>query len=241
MSAQPIPADQVFALYDNAKKVLTLSAKGAVQPVTSDIHFIRLPWAGGLRFALVGRTLAVMGPLKPYEVSNDFNIELSPVVLPSGKVVVETAGKQWIVEVHALGLKPTLLAAGNESLPEIETVPSNDQKIVVYDKTPFQVKQPIQFAKLANGTISLDYDKTFATLQNAGISNGTLEWTFLAEQTGNTQISVLVAQNDPPFAYRVLVDVEVILPLGPGNAKPETIVSLPIGQVANGSNGIKAH
>lgn len=110
-----ISADQVVAVYDKEHQVLTLSAKGSSPPVTSSIRFSRLPWDGGLKFALLGVILRVQGPLQPYEVSDKFNVDIGGLANPGPNLIVETEGKEWIVPIHSLDLQPQPLTGATAS------------------------------------------------------------------------------------------------------------------------------
>ncbi|KAH7236654.1 hypothetical protein BKA59DRAFT_460181 [Fusarium tricinctum] len=52
--------------------------------------------------------------------------------------------------------------------------------------------------------------KTYSNLDNAIIRGGKIEWTFIAQQTGITEVVVYVGQTSPPFVYRVQCEMEIV-------------------------------
>jgi len=229
-----IPADQVVAVYDNARHVLTLSAKGSSQPVTSSIRFGRLPWDGGLKFALLGVVLAVQGPPQPYEVSDKFNIDIGGPAISSPNLIVETEGKQWIVPIHGLGLQPQPLTEASSA--EIASGPSPTellntfQFIKVLVEGTFTITQNSTFPNPKDGTVSISYDKTYVALTDAQIRNGLIEYTFTALRPGQTSVDVFVGQSNPPYVARNPIPVSIILPgIGITNATYQVAATFPVG------------
>jgi hypothetical protein len=102
MSTGLMPVDEVTGFYDPSGKQLSLSARGSVQPNTSDIRFKRTqPSAGGstskaLIFELIGTTAAIMGKKQPYNITQKESVALSSgmdVIVrtsnnPAGKAIV---------------------------------------------------------------------------------------------------------------------------------------------------------
>jgi hypothetical protein len=234
---QLIPADSITASYDNEAKLLILKASGNHVNIARDIAFRRLPFDGGLLFELSAWVGPVVLGESPYEITDSFNIELPSIVFPSNTVVANTENKKhWVVPIQYN--KTTQQAATNGKaeveLPEIKQI-SGDQKIVVLDDTPFTIQQSDSF-KGKGGSISVDFDKSFVTLTDARIDDGKIEWTFNAQQTGNTQVIVYVGQTQPPFLYRVVYDVESVV-LDDKSVPPKTNASFSVSNNGQGSSG----
>ncbi|KAF4450451.1 hypothetical protein F53441_6450 [Fusarium austroafricanum] len=242
---QLIPAESVTANYDNEAGILLLKASGKQVDFTRDIHFFRKPFSGGLLFDLQGQVGPVILRESLYEVTNGFNIALPSPTNPSNNVVIDTEGKRWVIPIHYNNESSQQAQATNgkaqSDLPETKEIPGDD-KIVVYDQTPFIISQIDSFSG-KGGSINVDFDRTYVELINAGITEGKIEWTFNALLSGNTEVVVYVGQENPSFVYRIVYDVRIILP-GPGeSAAPRTKVSFSVNSVskANGStNGSAA-
>ncbi|KAH6956083.1 hypothetical protein DER45DRAFT_566138 [Fusarium avenaceum] len=208
---QLIPADKITASYDNEAGLLLLKASGTHVNLARDIEFKRLPFDGGLLFELRAWVGPIVQGESPYEITDSFNIQLPSCVFPSNTVVVNTENKQhWIVPIEYN--KPVHLSATNgkvqPEVPEIKQFAASD-KIVVVVGRPFTLQQKDSFEG-KGGSINIDFDKAYSSLDNAVIRDGKIEWTFIAQQTGVTEVAVYVGQTSPPFVYRIQYEVEIV-------------------------------
>ncbi|KAF6786386.1 hypothetical protein CSOJ01_15435 [Colletotrichum sojae] len=218
---QLIPADKIFAFYNNETNTLKLSAQGEAVHITRDIHFKRIKTIGGLRFQLLGWVGPVTLGDSPYTADSYFNIELPSRVFPTGLVGIETANnKQWVVEIESLlknGSQKPLSAslATGDADDSVELVPPQEPIIAELGK-PFTIQQRDEF-KGKGGTVNISFDKNFVALSDAGVVNSKqIEWTFDPIQTGNTEITVFVSQHEPPFSFRVPYEVTIKPPHNTG-------------------------
>ncbi|KAJ0166837.1 hypothetical protein CTA2_5662 [Colletotrichum tanaceti] len=235
----PVPADKLFALYDNKKKTLSLSAEGKAVHTTTDIHFKRLPFLGGLLFELQGWVGPVTQGDQPYSVTDPFNVDLPSPALPSGNVVVRTANdKRWVVEIEGLGLKknqPSSNGAADLQVPETQLVPPTEPIITGLGQT-FTIKQADKFIG-EGGSVSISFNDDFVSLKNASIQdNNKIQWDFTSHQTGNTEVVVFVGQTNPRFMYRVPYNVTIVPPNEASNANLQPSVRFSVAEApANGS------
>ncbi|KAF4440297.1 hypothetical protein FACUT_3518 [Fusarium acutatum] len=234
---QLIPADNITASYDNEAKLLILKASGKHVDLTRDIAFRRLPFDGGLLFELIGWVGPIIQGESPYEVTDSFNIDLPSIVFPSNTVVVNTENKQhWVVHIqynNANGQAATNGKAEVE-LPEIKQV-SGDKTINVLVDEPFTIQQSDSFTG-KGGSVNIDFDKSFVTLDDARIEDGKIVWTFTAQQTGATEVVVYVGQTQPPFLYRIPYVVESHV-LEDKSVPTQITASFSVRSTGQGSNG----
>lgn len=218
----PISARYLGAVYDSTKRQLVLSAKGDAEEITTNIHFQRLPWLGGLKFRLVGWSGPLTGKTHSYSVNDRFSIDLLSGALPAKFVVVADAknleGKT--VEINYLSHRRRVLsspkltevskleqASRDDSEPKV--LVGEDEKINVLYKQTFTVKAPADAPK--QGSLFVDFDPTFLSLQTAGIVDSNLVWTFNSLQLGSTQVIITSSSIHPPYIARQTYDVRVIL------------------------------
>lgn len=218
----PVSARDLGAVYDCTKRQLVLSAKGNVEEITTNIHFQRLSWPGGLKFRLVGWSGPLTGKEHFYSVNDRFSIDLRSGALPARFVVVADAknpeGK--LVEIdyrndgrHRLS-SPQLtevskLAQASRDDFEPQVLVMDDENVNVLYRQAFTVKAPADAPK--QGSLIIDFDPTFLSLQNAGIVGSNLVWTFNSLQLGSTQVVVTTSSINPPYIARQAYDVRVIL------------------------------
>jgi len=244
---QLIPADNITASYDNEAGLLLLKASGTYVDITRDIGFKRLPFDGGLLFELRAWVGPIIHGESPYEITDSFSIELPSPVLPTNTVVVNTENKKhWTVPIQYNQQVQQSAANGNTQLelPQIKNI-APSEKIVVANDTPFNIQQKDSFDG-KGGSISIDFDKSYITLIDARIEDGKIEWTFVPQQIGLTEVVVYVGQTSPPYLYRIGYEVEIVQS---GDSVPlNTIASLfvnPSGstgstyRVASNGNGNK--
>ncbi|KAF5552786.1 hypothetical protein FNAPI_7007 [Fusarium napiforme] len=243
---QLIPADSITASYDNEAGLLILKASGTHVDLTRDIAFRRLPFAGGLLFELIGWVGPIIRGDSPYEITDSFNIELPSIVFPSNTVVVNTENKQhWVVPIQYNNTNEQAATNGKAEveLPEIKQV-SEDKKINVLADEPFTIQQSDSFTG-KGGSVNVDFDKSFLTLNDARIDDGKIVWTFTAQQTGTTELVVYVGQTQPPFLYRIPYTVESHVLLDDKSAPTKTTASFSVsnqgsvGTYGAASNGHK--
>ncbi|KIL86306.1 hypothetical protein FAVG1_10704 [Fusarium avenaceum] len=233
---QLIPADKITASYDNEAGLLLLKASGTHVNLARDIEFKRLPFDGGLLFELRAWVGPIIQGESPYEITDSFNIQLPSRVFPSNTVVVNTENKQhWIVPIEYN--KPVQQSATNgkvqPEVPEIKQFAASDRIVVVIGK-PFTLQQKDSFEG-KGGSINIDFDKTYSSLDNAVIRDGKIEWTFIAQQTGVTEVTVYVSQTSPPFVYRVQYEVEIVQS-GDDSVQPHANVFLSVNPSDQGSD-----
>lgn len=231
-----IPASELGAVYNPQTKTLTLSAQGEVRDYTYGITFERVELAGGLKFRLEGWTGPLHDPASssPYSHSQDFSIQLPSPVFPSGAVIIvdENHLDGVPINIHWLGAQLTtdasapqtaLAAAAPAEAPGL--IPGHEQLNVLY-KMPFQIKASSNVP--AFGTVNIKFDPTFLTLQQAGISNGSIAWTFNSLQTGDTQVIVTTTGGIAQYITQQAYDVRIFVlepALATTPAAPETILS----------------
>lgn len=233
---QLIPADKITASYDNEAGLLLLKASGTHVNIVRHIEFKRLPFDGGLLFELRAWVGPIVQGESPYDITGSFNIQLPSRVFPSNTIVVNTENKKhWIVPIQYN--KQVQQSATNgkvqPELPEIKDFAANEKIVVVVDK-PFTLQQKDSFEG-KGGSINIDFDKTYSSLDDAVIHDGKIEWTFIAQQTGLTQVVVYVGQTSPPFVYRVQYEVEIVQ-AGDDSVQPHANVSLFVNPSGQGSD-----
>ncbi|KAF5580926.1 hypothetical protein FPANT_9131 [Fusarium pseudoanthophilum] len=242
---QLIPADSITASYDNEAKLLILKASGTHVDLTRDITFRRLPFAGGLLFELIGWVGPIIRGDSSYEITDSFNIDLPSIVFPSNTVVVNTENKQhWVVPIQYNNTNKQAATNGKAEveLPEIKQV-SEDKKIDVLADEPFTIQQSDSFTG-KGGSVNVDFDKSFLTLNDARIDDGKIVWTFTAQQTGTTEVVVYVGQTQPPFLYRIPYVVESHVLLDDKSAPAQTTASFSVsnqGSVGTNSAASNGH
>lgn len=218
----PVSAKSLGAVYDSTKRQLVLSAKGDVEDITTNVHFQRFPWLGGLKFRLVGWPGPLTGKAHPYSVSDRFDIDLQSGELPSRSVIVVDAKNLEgnIVEINYLPGLPeegsvkqltdvSKLADASRDDSEPKVLIEDNEKLNVLYKQAFKVKAtadaPIQ------GSLTIDFDPTFLSLQTASIAGPNMIWTFNSLQLGSTQVVVTTSGINALYISRQVHDVRVIL------------------------------
>ncbi|KLO90781.1 uncharacterized protein LW94_10261 [Fusarium fujikuroi] len=235
---QLIPADSITASYDNEAKLLILKASGTHVDLTKDIKFRRLPFDGGLLFELIGWVGPIIHGESPYEITDSFNIDLPSIVFPSNTVVVNTENKQhWVIPIHYNNSNGQAATNGKAEveLPAIKQI-SGDNKIDVLADEPFTIQQSDSFTG-KGGSVNIDFDKSFLTLNDARIDDGKILWTLTAQQTGTTEVVVYVGQTQPPFLYRIPYIVESHVLLDDKPVPTQTTVSFSVSNNGQGSSG----
>lgn len=210
----PINAKILDAWYDSLTHRLCLRAEGEVQPETFDIHFKRERWYGGLKFTLVGRTYAVMGPPQSFDIINHFTMARPRV----SDVIVVTAddphGK--IAPIHFVvpnappsppegGKEVSALASAEGKGPQALIV--NDEDIHTIAGHTFQIKRGAEVDD-QHGSIHEDHDDNFVELQTSGIQGKDIVWTFKAKRiTENTPIHLWISSTH--FVYPEVYNVHI--------------------------------
>lgn len=217
-----VSAKSLGVIYDSTKRQLVLSAKGDAEEITTNIHFQRLPWLGGLKFRLVGWSGPLTGKTHTYSVNDRFDIDLRSGSVPFKSVIVVDANnlEGKVVEIHYLsarrhrGLFKHLIevsklekAMRDDSEPNV-LIGENEKLNVLY-KQAFTVKAQADAPK--QGSLTIDFDPTFLNLQTAGIVGPNLVWTFNSLQLGSTQVIVTNSSINPPYIATQIYDVRVIL------------------------------
>ena len=194
-----------------------------MQDVTYGIQFDRLPLAGGLKFELVGWTGPLIPGKREYNVDNRFDIILPSHAVPEGNVIIVDANhpKGIVIKIRFGGVGPPQSSSAPvldkvSDLKEAEVDPSEPKtlqgghdKINVLFREAFQIKAGADVPK--EGSVSIKFDPTFLDIQNAGISDSNLVWTFNSLQTGNTQVIVSTRGGIAQFAITKTYDVRVFV------------------------------
>lgn len=76
-------------------------------------------------------------------------------------------------------------------------------------KQSFNVKDSANAPE--QGSLLVDFDPSFLSLQTAGIVGSNLVWTFNSLQLGSKQVIIIKSSIDPPYIARQTNDVRVIL------------------------------
>jgi hypothetical protein len=218
-----VTANELAATYEPLNQVLTVYAKGQNQNSTFGYQFQRLTWVGGLRFELLAWSGPVYPGSTPFEYSQKFNIPNLRSIDPSGNVIIVTSnfpnGK--VVPVRWLGIQAP--GSYEEEQPQLEQITSlkddktelpepvvtSPQTITALFKTPFELSRSDRVPE--QGTIDIDFDQNYLQLQNAGIKNNNIVWTFNSVQTGRTQITVTSHGGIAQYVTQTIYDVRIIV------------------------------
>jgi hypothetical protein len=233
---QLIPADKITACYDNEAGLLLLKASGTHVNIVRDIEFKRLPFDGGLLFELRAWVGPIIQGESPYEITDSVTIQLPSRFFPSNTVVVNTENKKhWIVPIqyNKLDQQSATNGKGQPELPEIKEFAASEKVVVVVGK-PFTLQQKDSFEG-KGGSINIDFDKRYSSLDDANIRDGKIEWTFIAQQTGLTEVAVYVGQTSPPYVYRVQYEVEIVQS-GDDSIQPHANAFISVNPSGQGSN-----
>jgi len=187
-----------------------------VREVTYGIRFTRMSMCGGLAFRLEGWTGPVTGKVEPYTHDQKINIQLPNPVCPSNSVIIMDldSPKGVVVPVNFTGgynpsnipNKPTEAAKCTDGAHQ--TVFS-DTKINVLFKESFEIQQSSQVPKL--GSVNVVFDTKYLQLQEAGIRDNNIVWTFNSLQTGCTQVRVVDCGGINPIVAIKDYDVRIFV------------------------------
>ena len=245
-----IPASHLAASYNVRTHKLTLYASGEVQDYTSGIAFHRLPLMGGLEFALEGWTGPLTDKKSKYTHSQDFDMPLPNPATPSGTVILVDANdpRGKVLPIRFLGgvVPPHIESAEKEkekdngvgvdggeksavtsatavavAVEEKQTVMvAAPQQQVVLDilNHPFTIHEAAEVPKL--GSVHVKFDSKFVRLENAGVENMDVVWTFVGKKVGRTQVVVTVAGGVAMFLMVKVHDVRIVR-LGEGEEEGE--------------------
>jgi len=138
----------------------------------------------------------VTGKVEPYTYHQRINIQLPNPVFPSNTVVIMDLDSPKGVVVHVnftgdfnpsnIPNKPTEAANSTDGVQQM-ALP--DTKINVLFKEPFVIQQSSQVSKF--GSVNVVFDTNYLQLQEAGIRDNSIVWTFNSLQTGCTQVRVI--------------------------------------------------
>lgn len=155
---QTIPATTLTASYLTKSQTLRLEAKGDAQNYTGGIAFHRMPWAGGLLFKLEGWVGPVAMGWTPYDIVNDFKMDLPNPVMPSNIVLIDTLeGRKEVPIVFEppLAKNGTNGTNGNGLSARVEAQSQppeskalDGQKLTVLYKEPFNIVSPAPLISL---------------------------------------------------------------------------------------------
>jgi hypothetical protein len=219
-----IPAKKLAAAYNTVTKVLYLYAEGDAQNYTSGIHFAQNTWFGGAKFSIMGW----VGPLgkgtTPYKYTQQFHINLEGHEgYPKELIIADSThpnGQAVKINYLGVGAEPSFanetgLVAGAPKLAGVNS--GNNRQLTVLFKEPFDIRQLASVPQ--GGSIDLNFDSKFLTLQTAGIespmnadrSGEEIVWNFNSLQTGNTQITVTVHGGIATYIMQITYDVRIIV------------------------------
>ena len=208
-----IPAEELSAFYDPVRRTLTLSAKGEVQEFTYGFKFFQLPWVGGWKFELRAWSGPHTGHLQPYSFTQKFDLYLVP--FPKDVIIVTANNFGGAsVEIHYGGLLPTgqiaqIPTPREEAEPAKEVATGPNRKLNVLFREAFGIVQNAEVPKF--GTIDIAFDKRYLELDDAGINNNQLVWTFNSLETGDTQVVITIRGGIKPFIQKIIYDVHIFV------------------------------
>ena len=239
----PLEAHDITALYDTQTLELILFAECELQPVTSDIKFVRVPWMGGLKFVLEGRVLAVMGQKQEKHVEQRF--KMPPPTDPFVIVVYAGDLKGKPIPIRFTGLKPSIKEEGSEASVKQEppklpqTLALENEEISVINGRTFTIQVASEVPRV--GSINMDHDPKYLDLLTAGIRDKDIYWTFKALQpTSDTQIRLFFSGGIAQYVYQKVYDVFIGLADGPTvELTPDGLVPPPRDRIERGINKIK--
>jgi len=215
---QPIPADDLSAVYHVNEGQLVLTAEGKIQDVTTGIEFIRQPYPGGLKFNLEGWVGPLDGKSSTYKKTQEYDI--APPI--PKEVVIVTAnypnGKLVPVEITPSASGISVASASREGHStaqplDTNTVVPETETITARVGIPFKIKQSKNIGSSQLGDISISFDDQFVLLKNASIQGGDIVWTFDPLKIGVTDVVVFVMGTVQNFVLRIPYKV-VIFDLG---------------------------
>ena len=239
----PLEAHDITALYDILTLELILSADCELQPVTSDINFVREPWVGGLKFKLEGRVLAVMGEKQEKHVEQRF--KMPPPIDPFVIVVYAGDLKGKPIRIRFTGWKPPIKEEGSEASVKEEppklpqTLALENEEINVINGRTFTIQVASEVPSL--GSINMDHDPKYLDLLTAGIRDKDIYWTFKALQlTSDTQVRLFFSGGIAHYVYQKVYDVRIELADVPGiELTPDGLIPPPRDRIERGINKIK--
>lgn len=222
---QLIPAKKLAAAYNTVTKVLYLYAEGDAQNYTSGIHFVQNTILGGYKFSIMGW----VGPLgkgtTPYRYTQQFQINLDGHAgYPKELIIADsTHPNGQAVKIQYLGTgvdepafaKDDKVISGSQGLAGLG---GNNRQITVLFKEPFNITQLA--AVPAGGSIDINYDSSYLTMQTAGIQSPVnagelgheeIVWNFNSLKTGNTQITVTIHGGIATYVMQIVYDVRIIV------------------------------
>jgi hypothetical protein len=227
-----VAASNIQGFYILNRHELILSADIDAGLGLYDFAFVRVPWIGALKFNVEGWILSPPDPspesapqsapeavpenaIKKTPIENKFNISLATVIVADRNHPEGVA-----IDVHVVGgiLPPPNLTKGEsngEAPTEIDDFSPQEIKIIdVLYKGTFTLKQSADVPKF--GSVNITSDPAFLTLEKSGISNGDIFWTFEGAVTGHTQVIVTVYGGIANYVQRIVYDVNIFFPNGPG-------------------------
>lgn len=227
-----IPADKLAASYSKSRK-LVLYAEGKVQEGIHGIEFVRVPWAGGLKFELEGWTGPLFDKDRDYIHDQAFDIQLPNRVYPSNTVIIVTANhpEGEVVQINWLDAKyqPAKNDVTSKELApsEPQLLSANDVQLNELFKEPFTIKHAAEVPK--GGSIQIKFDPTYLTLTGSGIQDADIYWTFNSLQTGETQVIVSVYGGIANFFIQTVYNVRIFLPstAAPSSRAPKALIAAP--------------
>jgi len=211
-----ISAKKLAATYDVQAHQLILYAQGEVKEATYGIQFARVQMCGGLAYQLQGWTGPITGKVEPYTYDQRINIQLPNPVCPSNTVIIMDLDSPKGVVVHInftgdfhpsnIPNKPTEAA---KSTNGVQQMALPDIKINVLFKEPFEIQQSSQVPKF--GEVNVVFDTNYLQLQEAGIRDNSIVWTFNSLQTGYTQVRVIDSGGITPIVTIKDYDVRIFV------------------------------
>ena len=239
-----VPAEQLCAVYDPFKQVLTLYAEGEVQKFTYGFDFIRADnFVGGLKYSLYGWTGPLAKGLDHYKHHQEFTIRLltDHYVVNREYVTIVTANdiQGKLVKIRWLGLEESgdlqsepaskdVAGLQEKSLtsstpPTTPIIPLIHPPIIEPSKhlsvlfdIPFEIEDVAEVSKIGGNTIK--FDPTFLAMLDAGNKSAKVLWKFNSLKMGKTQIEVTSSYGDGSIwsSRTTTYDVFIfVLPLGP--------------------------
>ena len=198
----PAPADKLAASYDPRSQVLTLCAEGSAQNFTYGYKFHRVsPWFGGLKFDFTAWSGPHAAGSRSFDYCQSFDIANLKAIIPSGKIIINTAEGDKEVPIRWLGLDPgkgdqDTLGSSAPADPDdnaSKVLDAGSVNITALYKEPFTLKETVPLTQ--NATVDMKYQNSALSLEDAGMNLGALFWTFNSLETGTTQVVVTIRPN----------------------------------------------
>jgi hypothetical protein len=221
-----IPAKKLAAAYNTVTKTLYLYAEGETQNYTSGIHFARNTILGGFKFSIMGWVGPIGKGTTPYKYSQEFQLNLEGQSgYPKELIIADSTHPQGqAVPIRYLGFGEDAgfnkadVVSGASTVTGVTGTGGNHRQLTVLLKEPFNITQLASVP--AGGSIAINFDSNFLTMQTAGIQSPVnaessghedIVWNFNSLKTGNTQVTVTIHGGIAQYVMQITYDVRIIV------------------------------